>query len=354
VNRRPGPRFRLPLLAGLLLAAFLAVGCSDTSSPAQPEAAPAETSSGLKSDAVESGRSLWGGRQDREVVLGLLPGARPDQDPWSFDLGFAEFSCQPSTEADGWRFSACHNDRDSSLDAFVPRDAVTGLKVHARFPNRGEIEATLSRILSRDEPVQSDNVSLLWQAPRVAGSGSNTGIGADGGVVFAPHFGGIIELLDATTGARLSVIDTARLRGAPENHVLEVVARKGYLYAATTHKGVMIFDVRDPHSPSLAGQHLVPGSSREAFSNIHTLQLSPAGPVLFAVNQSTALSDLRALDVSDPTHPRELGRFLIQRTPRGLDSSMTLISCSAMAGSSSSCTACNQDCTSSMPLTPAR
>jgi hypothetical protein len=93
--------------------------------------------------------------------------------------------------------------------------------------------------------------------------------------------------------------------------VQEVTARNGYLYIATINRGVVIFDVRNPSAPRLAGQVMVDagGNNRESFTNVHTLTLAPDGLTLYAVNQSHPATDLRIIDVSNPQAPRETGRF---------------------------------------------
>jgi choice-of-anchor B domain-containing protein len=48
-----------------------------------------------------------------------------------------------------------------------------------------------------------------------------------------------------------------------------------------------------------------------AFSNVHNIFLAPGRPLLYAINHSYAKTDLRVIDVSDPTAPREAGRFQV-------------------------------------------
>ena len=144
-------------------------------------------------------------------------------------------------------------------------------------------------------------------------SGSNTDVWATDGVVFASHFGGTIELLDAPSGERIGRID------APSS-VLDVKARAGILYAATTATGLLIYDVTDPTLPQFIGQYAVTvGANAERLTNVHNIYLSPTQDLVFAINTSHPRTDLRIIDVSDPTAPFEAGRFLIEAAQSTLD-----------------------------------
>ena len=51
-------------------------------------------------------------------------------------------------------------------------------------------------------------------------------------------------------------------------------------------------------------------SHRKNFTNIHNIFLSPDGNLVYAINHSPPETDLRIIDVSDPTTPNEVGRFV--------------------------------------------
>ena len=78
--------------------------------------------------------------------------------------------------------------------------------------------------------------------------------------------------------------------------IYDVKAKDGFLYAATVSNGLVIFDVSDPESPEQVGQHYVYESrgSLENFTNVHNIYLAPDEPLVYAINQSFPVSDLRS------------------------------------------------------------
>ena len=179
----------------------------------------------------------------------------------------------------------------------------------------------LSRLPQRDEPQFSDNVTLLWHQ---SGSGRDSDLWAESGVVFAPQFDGFIEILDATSGEVLSM---AEVPDVPEGHVKrvsDVKVKGGLMYAGTRHNGLVIFDVAQPSRPEIIGQYsvFVEEGSQENFTNVHNIFLSPDGDLVYAINSSFPedpeqfrasefKSDLRIIDVSEPSSSVEVGRFSI-------------------------------------------
>ena len=87
--------------------------------------------------------------------------------------------------------------------------------------------------------------------------------------------------------------------------------------------GLVVFDVSEPTSPKLIGQYhrFVQKGSPENFTNIHNIFLSPDGRLVYAINHSLIEessrppipeTNLRIIDVSDPTSPVEVGRFALE------------------------------------------
>jgi len=195
------------------------------------------------------------------------------------------------------------------VSAFVPAPGEGGLEVKfERGPTT--FSATLTRVHQRDEPRASDNVKLLWHE---AGDGIHSDIWAADGLVFAPRFDGRIEILDATSGKILSTATVPEARGGRPDIASDAKARDGLLYVATAFNGLVVFDVSQPSSPQLIGQHRVfsEEDSPDNFTNIHNISISPDGNFVYAINQSFPNTDLRVIDVSDPTSPKEAGRFAI-------------------------------------------
>ena len=305
---------------------------TSTPSPA-PAAEPAPAGSAPAGAAQPPGREfagLWAGpTDDLWLALRLTPGADPDTDPWLFEVALIEslvfgtapptFRCRPERVEGGWEFPRC----DAPGDQAVRLAASLALRPEQRLtvaldrPGAGgivRVEAVLRLLASRDEPPSTANVALEWRHDVAGTLGSNSDIAVAGGVVFAPHLGGVNELLDAATGAPLGRIDVGAAPpagGAVLPAVWDVKAAGGVLYAGTLSKGLLIYDVADAANPRLLGQHRViaGGGSTESFFNVHNIFLSPRGDVLYAINHSYANTDLRLIDVSDPTAPRELGRF---------------------------------------------
>ena len=278
---------------------------------ARPQPAPASDREGV-----------WAGRVERPgpathwfpwVALRITPGESPDVDPWRLEGGpvsLPAFECQPQRLEEGWQLGDCVG---VQATVFVPGEGESGLKIQLQHENRDSDTITLARLPQRDEPIASANVSLLWHQP---GHGIHADIWAAEGLVFAPHFSSPdIEILDTTTG---SILGTARLpesEGQETDSAWDVKARDGLLYAATPLSGLVVFDVSQPTAPELIGQYrvFVEESPLENFTNIHNIFLSPDGGLVYAINTSGGIySDLRIIDVSDPTSPIEAGRFSIE------------------------------------------
>ena len=260
------------------------------------------------------------------LAFHVTPGKVPDVDLWHFEGGFQglpPFRCSPEPAEGGWELSSCTGIRGlpegTKLNVFVPESGDIGLEVKFQL-GPFTFPISLTRLRQRDEPQASANLSLVWHEP---GEGVHSDIWAADGLVFAPRFDAIIEILDAKSGQLLGTASVAELAEGKAHTVLDVKARDGILYAATVSDGVVVFDVSQPSSPKLIGQYYVfdREGSPENFTNIHNIYLSPDGKLLYAINQSlvsgpsrTAVpfTDLRVLDVSDPASPVEVGRFAIE------------------------------------------
>ena len=216
----------------------------------------------------------------------------------------------PERMPDGWTLQG-QSGFGFTLTAYVPATGDSGLAVTISRRDT-TIHAILTKVPQTDEPQTSDNVTLLWQQP---GSGSQSDIWAEQGLVFAPQlFGGAIEILDAKTGKLLGTAvapPPADLRRP--NIILDVKAHGKLLYAATESQGLLVFDVSQPEVPELLAQYRVAAEegSPENFFNIHNILLSPDGRYLYAINQSFPETELQIIDVSDPANPRVAGRFSI-------------------------------------------
>ena len=113
MRRLPAPR-RLAVLGAIVSLGVLlgCVGGAGDTNP-NPPAIPAELDSvgqegsALSAPPVEAGVSIWGRKQPDGLVVTVMPGNNPDADQWHFYLGSRDFSCEPSPEATGWRFSTC-------------------------------------------------------------------------------------------------------------------------------------------------------------------------------------------------------------------------------------------------------
>jgi choice-of-anchor B domain-containing protein len=304
----------------LLLALALSACNGETTSPplagTPPPSPPALTATATPAarpaPPVSAGPSRWGLKLFRGAFaffeVRVIPGANPEADAWTFEAGGEPFACAPERREAAWEFLACSGGGGNRLRAVI-RD---NDKLDIELTKDGEVlRERLQRVEERDEPA-SLNVELLWRRPNSFERSINTGIWAADGIVFAPNSAGVVELLEASTGARLGTANANLAAGRAPTAVQEVTARGGYLYVATTTRGVVVFDVRNPASPRLAAQVMVDAGdgSREAFTNVHTLTLSPDGLTLYAVNQSHPSTDLRIIDVSNPEAPREVGRYL--------------------------------------------
>ncbi len=311
---------KAPALAALLAVSWLLASSCGGQQKDAGGVAPLPTPSGLSAAPevipASAARSRWGwkGTEGDLAFFSAVvtPGSNPLTDMWSVTFSDVAASCSAQKQGDDWDLSACDGlPQGASVHMLIRGDKA--LDISIRTVNGRQVQGTLSRVEDKAEPAASSNVKLLWQSKSVeANFGERTGLYAADGIVFAPHFGGIVELLDATTGNRLSAIDIASAPGTNPSAALEVTARDGMLYVATTSKGVLIYDVRDPAKPQRVGQFMVDAGtgSLESVTNIHTLFLGPDGRTLYAVNQSHATTDLRIIDVSNPASPREAGRFI--------------------------------------------
>ena len=257
------------------------------------------------------------------LALRLLPGKNPDVDLWRFEgsvIDTLEGECVPKRVEGGWELGDCtlraELPEGSRTSVFVPAMGDSGLEVMLQL-GFFNVSISLSRVPQRDEPQSSDNVSLTWHQP---GEAIHADIWAEDGLVFAPRFDGLIEILDAGSGEILGIADIAGAAGGEPYIVLDVKAHGGLLYAATISNGLVVFDVSRPSTPELIGQFyvFVQEGSPENFFNIHNIFLSPRGDRVYAINQSFPRErpvvpgfapDLWIIDVADPTSPREAGRF---------------------------------------------
>ena len=251
------------------------------------------------------------------LALRVVPGEKPDEDPWRLGGGIdlPAFRCKSQRTEGGWKLDDCANlagraGQNIGLTVFVPAQGDSGLEITLRIGDL-TLRSSLTMIEQRDEPEASDNVSVLWRQRGARALHSD--IWAEDGLVFAPHFDGNIEVLDARSGETLSRASIGEARGEGRLAVLDVKAHGGLLYAATVSNGLVIFDVSEPSAPKLIGQYrrVLARGSAQNFTNIHNIFLSPDGKLVYAINQSFAKGDLRIIDVSDPTSPREVGRFSI-------------------------------------------
>ncbi len=245
----------------------------------------------------------------------IVPGRDPDSDAWLVEGGpFGtppSFICSPERQKDGWQLVDCSGGSGARFSAFVSEKAEGGIQVTLQVRERPTITSTLTRISQRDERQASDNVSLLWHQPGRSGS-FHSDVWAADGLVFAPKFNGTVEILDAKSGRILSVARLPESEQPGSNTAFDVKAAGGMMYVATGSNGLVIFDVSEPESPERIGQYhvFVEEDSSENFTDIHNIFLSPRGSFVYAINHySYPDSDMRIIDVSDPTSPREAGRF---------------------------------------------
>jgi hypothetical protein len=314
---------------------LLLVACGGSASkpaPEVPPATPAPTVATPNSETPSSPaaeperektlRGLWAvpDRNGRYVGVSMRvePGEPLDSERWRFDFAGMLINCRPQISTEAWTFEDCSGlPAGTTFRAVMPVAGNSGFSVTFRSGGGQGIEAEFVRVPERVEPQSSSNVDLVWHYP-----GENYGIWAEDGFVFSPSSRQSVVVLDAATGALVSEIDVRSAgQGRGGGLALEVKAREGILYVATVTRGLLIFDVRQPATPRFLGQYMVDAgpASQESFTNVHNLFISPRGDIVYAVNQSHAATDLRFIDVRDPTRPVEAGRFLLPRPGNVLD-----------------------------------
>ena len=275
-------------------------------------------------DATASGASfLWSGQVTNPGVpwtsMRVTVGTDPFVDPWQFDLGViaqTHFQCVPAAVDAGIVLSSCSGAAGAgsffaTVDETTDEMTVSFLEPTS-FGSR-LVETVLRPVWERDEPQAGENVTLLWEHRAKDATGSYTDVTVADGVVFAPHFGGMIELLDAASGERLGVIYAS-------SSVLDVRVRDGVLYAATTASGLLIYDVSEASAPFFLGQYAVGvGANADLILNVHNIFLSPDEDVVFAINTTHPQTDLRLIDVTNPAAPFEAGRFVITEATSTLE-----------------------------------
>ena len=283
-----------------------------TPEPARPPGEPAAGHGAVWSGAAQGTGAPW-------FSCRITPGDLDEE--WTVEVGASaaiQFSCRAAQDGEGFRLSSCSGLPQGYAFSARASDSEPGAIVvefvQPAFGGTLRFEATLTQAWVRDEEPSSTNVALAWQRDAADTLGPYTDVWAANGLAFAPHSAGAIEILDATTGTEVGVIDTRDYSpslGLP-TWVTDVKSRGSLLYAATAGKGILIFDIGEPAAPALVGRFFVSGSGdAETFSNIHNIYLSPDGSMLYAINQSHPRGDLRLIDVSDPAAPREAGRFLV-------------------------------------------
>jgi choice-of-anchor B domain-containing protein len=317
-----------PLMA-LWCILFVGAACQNGNSKTPAPTPAAEATPAAARDltpAALAGR--WGVKSNTSpfafATLNVRPGANPDADAWTLSLGPTTWTCsavrgKSSTGAATIEMTNCTLPEGITEFHGVFRSS-TRFDVDLTAVGR-RVSEILEQVADKDEPVASDNVRLLWHTAGNGAPALNSGLWAQDGLVFAPNFGGTVDILDAATGARLGVADTNPASGTGPSAALEVTARDGFLYVCTTTRGVVIFDVHNPSQPRRVGQFIVDAGARATASvtNVHTLFLGPDGKTLYAVNQSNQPTDLRIIDVSDKANPREIGRYAQPLSPQTLD-----------------------------------
>ena len=290
-----------------------AASATSTSEVAEtPVSSPVQSSAMAPSDGLYSGELIPEPGQPGPLVpwltMRVRPGNDPDEDSWRLESGPwpsllpLVSACTPERQPGGWKLSDCTGIA-WDLTAFMPAAGEGGLEIAVQgegFAAGG----TLARIAPRDEPQSTDNVSVLWRQP---GGGLHTDIWADNGLVIAPRYDGMIEIIDAEDG---------KVLGQAEgwNGVLDVKAMGGFLYAATSTPGLIVFDISDPSTPELIGSYegYLASGDIEGYTSFHNIFLSPDGRFVYVADYSTfPKSGLLIIDVSDPAAPTEAGRFTI-------------------------------------------
>jgi choice-of-anchor B domain-containing protein len=275
----------------------------------------------IRPDATASGAAyLWTGRVTDPgvpwVSMRVVVGTDPAVDPWTITYGSispVSFQCWPVASQATISLVSCNGAYAFSATVDPAAGVMTvSMQEPTAFGTRA-VNTTLRPAWVRDEAPASDNATLRWHHQATDTSGSYTDLWVADGVVYAPHFGGTIELLDAATGERIGVTNAG-------SSVLDVKVRDGILYAATTARGLLIYDVSDPTAPRFIGQYAVTfGSTIDRFTNVHNIYLSPAEDIVFAINDTHPQTDLRLIDVSDPTAPIEAGRYVISEARNTLE-----------------------------------
>ena len=285
------------------------------------DVAKTPVSSDVQSPAAAPSDGLWAGELVPEpgqtgilppwLAMRVRPGDDPDEDPWRLESGpwpnvLPPVSlCNPQRQPGGWKLSHCTG-TTGDLTAFIPAEGDGELEITVQATGFSA-SWTLARIAPRDEPRSTDNVAVLWQQP---GGGIHTDIWADNGLVFAPRFDGVIEIMTAEDGKIVGQTESL-------SAVLDVKAMGGFLYAATNaHLVSIVFDISDPSAPELVGQLRGlprPSGDLGGYTSFHNIFLSPDGQIrLRCADYSTfPKTELLIIDVSDPAAPTEAGRFSI-------------------------------------------
>ena len=277
-----------------------------------PASSPVQSSATAPRDGLYSGELVPEPGQPGLLVpwltMRVRPGSDPDEDSWRLESGPwpsllpPVSSCTPEREPRGWKLSDCTG-IGWDLTAFMPAEGDGGLEITVQGEGFA-VGGTLARIAPRDEPQSTDNVSVLW---RQTGDGLHTDIWADNGLIFAPRYDGVIEIIDAEDG---------KVLGQAEgwSGILDVKVLGGYLYAATSTPGLIVFDISDPSAPELIGSYEGYSASGdvEGYTSFHNIFLSPDGRFVYVADYSTfPKSGMLIIDVSDPAAPTEAGRFTI-------------------------------------------
>jgi choice-of-anchor B domain-containing protein len=235
---------------------------------------------------------------------------------WYFLVeGGLEAECMPRRLNGNQTFSFKHcetfDDLFTDFEVTLPDDPRGEARLRLTYDDES-LQTRLRQVAPRLEPPASSNVELAWQHEQGDECLAHTGLWADAGLVFAPCAGGIVEVLDGRTGRLLGKATLEGARGSRTSGFLEATARDGILFAASTSRGLLIYDVKDPARPRLIGQFYNDQGrdNNRSVTNIHNLTLSPKGDLLFLMNTSHARPDVLILDVSDPTQPKEAGKYV--------------------------------------------
>ena len=243
------------------------------------------------------------------LAMRIRPGEDPDEDQWRLESGPwpsilpPVALCSPQRRQDGWELSSCTGIVNGNLVAFMHSQSDRGLEVTFQSEEY-TVRGTLTSIAPRNEPRSTDNVTLLWHQP---GEGIHTDIWADGSLVFAPRFDGVIEIMSAEDG---KIVGHFEGWGA----VMDFDVHDGLLYAGTNQLGLLILDISDPSTPELIGHFEAPATegAMEGYTSFHNIFLSPDGNFVYATNYSAfPKTELLVIDVSDPAEPIEAGSFSI-------------------------------------------